>query len=884
MTKASWSWIVASSAVLALGCSTQAQDLADQFRDPPDRARMTVYWIWFGPAVTREGIDTDLENMRRARIGGTVLLPMYPLSPDDPRKGIRNLPFLSPEFLDLLGYAAQRSRELGLTFEVTLGTGWPYGGPWITPDLGSQMLRLRGAADAPKPGERRVVTSGDRAVVALPTGMQVKRPALGSEGLVLDHYSRAALDRHLDVAGEKLFEAVREKGARSFWCDSFEVFEGNWTPGVLDHFRRLQGYDLKPLLPLLFGEETPEARQVRHDFWQTLSDMATQNFVKPLQEWCHRKGVPLSMEPYGVPPVSLAASRYVDLPVGECYDWRCFNLTRWTSSGAHLYGRNVVGAEAWTNVGQLKTGEVVRTEDSLERLKLVSDMHFVSGANALMPTGYLNTPPSAGRPGWIGYWGPFISHTQTWWPYFPLLAAYIQRVSFVLQQGRPVNDVALYLPVDDAFAATPAAADPQRSPSRRPYRRWPDLSLSGAVLDLLKGPIPPSNEFGLEAAMAADTPVVSGLIRAGYGFDGIDSSTLPEADVDGGRLRLGLGEYRVVVLPGLTGMPLADLEKLARFVREGGLLVATRRLPDVAYGWKDREVRTETLKALVRDLFAGPTYGRGRAVFVSSEEGEFRAALRSLVEPDLRLEPEDSQVAFVHRGLPDQDFYFVANLGPQEKSLRPTFRGTGKRVERWNPMDGRVSDEWDGELRLEPYGSMILRVTAGTPGAAVRAASRSPSRVVELGGAWTLQAEERPALRLTRLGSWTEEPGLLHFSGTAVYSTTVELPGAVSGRVELDLGDVREIADVWVNGVQAGVAWKRPYRVDVSKVVREGANSVQVKVTNLWSNAVLGMPQPDYAALRAAYGVRFPDPVEWKRCRPLPSGLLGPARLVMSRD
>jgi len=563
-------WIAILPAFTALACSARGQDLSEQFRDPPDRARMTVYWIWFGPAVTREGIDTDLENMRRARIGGTVLLPMYPLSPDDPQKGIRNTPFLSAEFLDLLGYAAERSRELGLTFEISLGTGWPYGGPWISPDLGSQKLRTRGAKEPPKPGERLLAESGDRVVISLPTGMQVKRPSLGSEGLVLDHYNRAALDRHLEVAGEKIWGAVRGKGARSFWCDSFEVFDGNWSPELPAQFQQLQGYDLKPLLPLLFVDETPDARQVRHDFWRTLSDMATRNCVKPLQDWCHGKGVPLSMEPYGVPPVSLNAFRYVDLPAGEGYDWRCFNLSRWASSGAHLYGKNVVGAEAWTNVGQLPSGEVIRSEDSLERLKLASDLHFVSGVNALMPTGYLNTPPSAGRPGWIGYWGPFLSHTQTWWPYFPLLAAYVQRVSFVLQQGLPENDVALYLPIDDAFACTPAAAEPQKGSPRRPYRSWPDLTLSGAVHDLLKGPVPPVFEAGLAGALASDTPVVSSLIRAGYSFDGIDSSTLPEADVDGGHLRMGLGDYRIVVLPGLTGMPLPDLEKLARFVREGG--------------------------------------------------------------------------------------------------------------------------------------------------------------------------------------------------------------------------------------------------------------------------------------------------------------------------
>ena len=153
-------------------------------------------------------------------------------------------------------------------------------------------------------------------------------------------------------------------------------------------------------------------------------------------------------------------------------------------------------------------------------------MHFVSGVNALMPTGYLNTPPSAGRPGWIGYWGPFISHTQTWWPYFPLLSRYIQRVSFVLQQGRAVADIALFLPVDDAFAVTPAAADaPSRNP-KRPYATWPDMNLTAAIRDLLKGEA--THEFGLRSASRGDTPVISSMIRSGYGFEGIDSSILPD--------------------------------------------------------------------------------------------------------------------------------------------------------------------------------------------------------------------------------------------------------------------------------------------------------------------------------------------------------------------
>ena len=150
-----------------------------------------------------------------------------------------------------------------------------------------------------------------------------------------------------------------------------------------------------------------------------------------------------------------------------------------------------------------------------------------------------------------------------------------------------------------------------------------------------------------------------------------------------------------MVLPGLRGMPLADLEKLAQFVREGGSLIAVRRLPEEAYGWKDRKANTAKLQALVREMFAGPSYGKGRAVFVNSEQEEFRAALRRILQPDLQLNSDDRDVAFVHRQLPDQDFYFVANLGAEEKTFRPQFRAPGKRIEVWNPMDGSIS-VWDG--------------------------------------------------------------------------------------------------------------------------------------------------------------------------------------------
>lgn len=850
---------------IVLGIATTTTLAADpltletQFASPPPEAAMTAYWVWFGPAVTREEIDRDLANMKQAHINGTVLLPVYPLSPDDLANGIRNLPFLSDEYLDIVGYTARRARETGMTLDMTLGTGWPYGGPWITPELGARMIRMRDAAQPLKPGEQIVATFGQRSVVAMPTGMTVKRPSVGGEGLVFDHYNPKALTRHLEVVGEKLQAAVGTNGSR-FWCDSLEVFESNWTPGFLDSFRRMRGYDLTPHLAKLFDEPDAEARQIRHDYWQTLSELAAENFFRPLQQWCHDKGVELRAEPYGEPPVSLGSFRYVDQPTGEGYKWRTFDGSRWASSGGHLHGHNIIGAEAWTWVGYPN-----RFDDTLEQLKLTSDMHFVAGINTLMCNSYISSPSSAGQPGWMGYWGPFINHNQTWWPYFPLFSRYVQRVSWLLQQGKPVADVALYLPMDDVFADAPASS-----------------GLNLGYLAINKRLHGESLWWaGLRLAMEADTPVVSTIVTSGYAFDGIDSATLPQAKIAGERLQMGLGDYRIVVLPNLTGMPLADLEKLATFVKAGGCVIATKRLPEVAYGGQSHQSDTEALSRLVREMFAGPRYGKGRAILVPDERDSLREALAACAAPDLQLARPDRDVGFVHRHLPDQDFYFIANLGMEEKSLPTKFRSEGKSVEIWDPMSGAITSGWDGTLHLDPCGSIIVRVAARDSDGAKPA----PPPVIEpheLAATWKLRTEGKE-VSLERLVSWTEIPGLLHFSGTASYSTEVNLDLGNRRRVVLDLGEVREIAEVAINGRPAGVAWKRPYRLDVTGLVRPGRNSIEIKVTNLWINAMLGRPQPDYSALNAKFGVRFPAPVEWKKCSPLPSGLLGPVSIQMEK-
>jgi hypothetical protein len=928
------------------------------FADPANDYRIGVYWWWFGPAVTKAEVTRELEVMRRAGIGYVLIFPIYPISVDDAGKGIRNLRYLSPEFLDVVGFTTEKAKELGIVVDVLMGTGWPYGGPSITPELAAQRLRMeivpvdpRGLARVPelKPHEKLeaawLVTSDGKhtdlahardvteslkgsgevdlqplsglntlmAFIQSPTGMQVKRPALGAEGLVLDHLSRKAVQTYLDSVAAQLLSPAQGK-VRALHSDSFEVFGEEWTPGFLEEFSKRRGYDLRPYLPAMVSDIGPRTEDVRHDYWGTVRDLACDNYMHVLQEWCHAHGVGLQSESYGTPPVDMASFSDVDYPMGEQCNWKTFTPSRWASSAAHQLGKRVTSTEAYT---WLRHPRYVAT---LQDLKLGSDLHFICGINKLVAHGYAYSPPAAGIPGWGYYASVMLNDNNTWWPYFHLLADYVHRVSFALSLGKPVVDIALYLPEDDVMAGQPLGQG---------------LTLNSATESRLAGKkrVP---EFGLPDAYQSESPVIKTILTSGFSFDGFDRSLLqPDLRTANGRLELGDVAYRVAVLPNLSGISLPILEKLADFCRSGGTLVATCRLPSVAYGLKDREQHCERVRELMREIFgkqpgnSGHPYGKGRGILVPDEMASLHAVLSSL-QPDVKLAPADADVYFLHRAEGSRHVYFFANTSSQHKSLSVVCRD-GKGTPRyWDAMTGAVADmpifnalELGTQipLELEPYGSALIffdgsggeaqiAVTnlpipaihfdpsrhrwiakVSEPGSYFVRTKRSTSRFevgslgasIALNGPWSLRdTDKKTGIVLERLKSWTEMPGYRYYSGRLEYEITVNVPSEVVGEgrgLWLDLGEVREIAEVHVNGELAGVCWKLPYRHEVGPWVRAGRNVVSVGVTNLLINRVLGQPDEDFSGL--AQPLRFPLPGEKRLIpEPLPSGLLGPVQII----
>jgi hypothetical protein len=382
--------IVAAATLLALllgqsvqpNSSAALETLRRQFLEPPDDSRIMMRWWWFGPAIADDEIARELQAMKDGGIGGVEIQPVYPVALDDAANGLRTVPFLSQPFLDRLRFAASRAHALGLRVDLTLGSGWPYGGPSVSiadaagklrverikvpanessvaaPDIGAAeswiaVYVVRPGGVEPIAGTPAIATlSGGRAAVAPSsderellafiasrTGMMVKRPAIGAEGFVLNHYDRDALARYLDAVGRPLLDALPAGSPpTAIFCDSLEVYGSDWTPRLLEEFERRRGYDLRPYLPALAGDATPDADSIRHDWGQTLTELVGDEFLTPLRAWAAARGTKLRAQVYGIPPASVSSNAIVDLPEGEGAQWRELRATRWAASASHVAG------------------------------------------------------------------------------------------------------------------------------------------------------------------------------------------------------------------------------------------------------------------------------------------------------------------------------------------------------------------------------------------------------------------------------------------------------------------------------------------------------------------------------------------------------------------
>ena len=556
---------------------------------------------------------------------------------------------------------------------------------------------------------------------------------------------------------------------------------------------------------------------------------------------------------------------------GEGYQWKGFATTRWAASASHLLGRPVTVSETWT---WLHSPVFLATPLDM---KAEADLHFLAGVNQIIGHGWPYTAPGVEYPGWRFYAAGVFDEKNPWWIVMPDVTKYLQRVSYMLRQGIPVNDVALFLPNSDAWA-----------------------SFDG-------------RNFSLSAALQTRvSDSVRAITDAGYNLDFFDDQLLAlRGKISGDTLKFGAVRYRAVVLPGVERIPLATMKTLEKFARGGGILIASRRLPDLAPGYKTPDAGTLAVRAIVQRLFRDKN---APGIFVE-DDSQIGAALAKRLPPDVAFSSSATEIGAVHRHTDAGEIYFIANTSNQPKLVQASFRVTGLQPEIWNPLDGSVNpisgvgkseNSTTIALFLAPYGSTIVAFTKRhlpLPKAATVAATVPPP--LDLSRGWTVRfGKDGASIVMDKLASWTTLTNEIHFSGVATYEKTVTVapemlnaalalwldfgqakPMQDSGRVqgyraEMD-APVREAAILWINGQRTGSVWCPPYSIDVTGKLKPGENQIRIEAANLAINYMAGIkfPNYNYEGLVRKYGNRF-QPQDLNLIRPLPSGLLGPVTLI----
>ena len=499
------------------------------------------------------------------------------------------------------------------------------------------------------------------------TGKENSPAPESGRGLECDKFNKeAAAAMYNGLMGKLVAEnkAVSGQGKVlvSTHIDSWEVGSQNWTPKMREEFQTRRGYDLWKFLPAFTGRvvDSPEVTErFLWDLRQTVSDLIVENYAGEFRRLANKDGMRLSIEAYdGAPADEMTYGGQADEPMGEFWAWTKFSGSQWCvgmASSAHIYGKKILGAEAFTSVSTEKW------QGHPGMIKDLGDWAFCEGINRFVFHRYAAQPWDAHiAPGMaMGPWGLHYERTQTWWEQSKAWHEYLARCQHLLQQGLFVADV-LYL-------------QPEGAPRR------------------------------FEVPAGAE---IAPHVRGGYNFDGCSPEVVyTRLSVKDGRLVLPDGmSYRVLVLPAMETMTPRLLRKIKELSDAGATIIASPKPPQKSPSFADMGAGDDEVKKLAGELWPKLVTDKTAAEFLG-EHG---------VKPDFSASPI---LRHIHRSIGDAEVYFVANPEPKDVAATASFRVTGKQPEFWWPDTGRMEAavafvEKDGvttvPLNLEPSGSVFV--------------------------------------------------------------------------------------------------------------------------------------------------------------------------------
>lgn len=981
--------VTVTSYVLAQSAST----VQPRWPAITQQTRPWTRWWWMGSAVDESNLTHLLTQYRDAGLGGVEITPIYGV------KGTESqfTPFLSPTWMQRFEYTLTEAGRLGLGVDLAQASGWPFGGPWVTPAdacryVAYRMYALRARQSLTEPvyyrqkplvrtvgdpidirqvrdpiatnpdlqrhafdqvrfekplplqtlmaygdkGQRIDLTSrvdgqgklnwtaplGNWTLYALFMGWhgkQVERAGPGGEGDVIDHFSKTATNNYLNRF-DSAFRGHSLSGLRAFFNDSYEVDdaqgEGNWTPALLTEFQKRRGYDLRNYLPALLGQARPGLARpgqeraangnvartggvspgtsspgiagqdadastgfqpadstgvrVLSDYRETLSDLLLDNYTRTWHDWAGKRGKQIRNQAHGSPANILDLYAATDIPEIEGTD---LLRIKFASSAANVTGKLLISSESatWDNEHFLST---------LGDVKKDLDLFWLGGVNHVFYHGTNYSPQQAEWPGWLFYAAVHVNPNNSFWPDFGKLNQYGARVQSFLQQGKPDNDVLLYLPIYDAYT--------------RPGK---------VLLQHFDG-----IEHGFKGLPVER--IAQQLVDRGYGFDYVSDRQIKTLRVNESQLQTGGVEYQTLLVPDAKLMPLETFGQLLALARNGATILMVGQVPADVPGLGNLAGRRATFRTLQSQLrftdaesgIQQAVVGKGRVVVGATAESVLRYS-RISREPLV-----DVGLSYVRRrNGAGQHTYFVLNATTSSFDGWILPATTTQSATLYNPMteqagqaETRQTADGTAEIRLQLQPGESMIVATNQPERSKAYAYQIPDGPAQpLTGSWKLTfltggPHVPKPIDIPALTSWTElsEPGVQAFSGSAAYTVTFPRPAGTVQNWLLDLGKVAESARVQLNGHDLATLLGPTYRLTIPGDQLREQNELTVIVSNGMANRMRDLDKRGID-WKKFYNIsmsarlkenRGPDGLfTAEHWQPRPSGLLGPVTLTPLR-
>ncbi len=659
------------------------------------------------------------------------------------------------------------------------------------------------------------------------------------------------LDQYKDATGG----LMGKKGLQYVVTDSWEAGTLNWTDKMLTEFKARRGYDMIPWLPVLTGnivESAESSDRFLWDFRKTIADLTAENHYDLLTTLLHERGMGRYTESHeggrALVADGMEVKRFADIPMSATWTPEIpgsSNIStgykadvRESASVAHIYGQNLVAAESMTAWGTPWAW-------APELLKPTADMELASGLNRFVIHCSVHQPVDDKIPGLgLGPFGQWFTRHETWAEEAYAWTKYLSRSSYMLQQGKFVADIAYYYGEDNN------------------------------ITSLFDNALP-------------DIP-------GGYNFDFVNADALKTVfSVENGLLvTKGGTRYSILALDNNSRqMSLSVLRKISELVKSGAVVAGPKPVGTPSLS----DDKTE-FSNLVNELWAKEKgeniVGKGK-VYAGMSISEVLAGNK--ISPDfVYTKPQsNTEILFVHRRLEDIDIYWINNRNHRVEETNATFRVKGKAPEIWHPETGIIEAASYNvsaagttvPVKLEPNDAVFVVFRKNSSSKSLTLPKPVESQLTVLDESWDISFQpERGApakIHTDKLASWSEnsDPGIKYFSGTGSYTKTIQVPGdwlKNGQQVWLDLGSVKNLAEVIINGKSLGIIWKTPFRVDVTSVMKQGENSVEIKVTDLWVNRLIGDLQPGVKTR-----ITYTTQPFYQADSPLVlSGLLGPVAII----